>query len=340
MSEKKQYASYNLLKVMAVFMVISVHMLNLVPVSNGTSFLSGYMQEVLRTLLYTSNGLFFMLSGRFILESYNGKPGEFYWKRFVKIGIPVILVSAFYYASQIPFSFTLDYIKSFTKAFLQNEIIGYLWFVYALAGFYLSVPFLYPMFKGMQKRELRWLLGISLAFFLFQNLYEIMGLTIVIKCFPFYSWIFYCMLGYLLDHIELNNRQKKFAAVVGILCFCVSGLEKYWMPGRNPSIHDYSLTMIGICAGIYLSVTYFGRRAAEKIEIPINLLCRYSFFVYLFHGQAQNIMERLIPAGISGVLPWLFFSVSSFIIALVFAVAAYHLIYCAIILKLLPKGRM
>ncbi len=83
MEKERQLVHYNLLKILAIFMVVAVHMMQeveLVPLGNEGAF---RLHEVVRTVLLTSNGLFFMVSGRFLLERYDGKMGRFYWKRLV-----------------------------------------------------------------------------------------------------------------------------------------------------------------------------------------------------------------------------------------------------------------
>ena len=88
--KKNLLVNYNLLRILAIFFVIATHMLAGVWIADAqTQPMAWHMREIIRTVTLTSNGLFFMLSGRFILEKFDGNIPGFYWKRLVKIGIPI-----------------------------------------------------------------------------------------------------------------------------------------------------------------------------------------------------------------------------------------------------------
>lgn len=297
MEKERQLVHYNLLKILAIFMVVAVHMMQeveLIPSGDWTVFC---FHEVVRTVLLTSNGLFFMVSGRFLLDHYDGRMGRFYWKRFVKIGIPVMGASLFYYAYVYGRNgITLEFWKGFVSDFLQSRIQGYFWFVYALAGFYLAVPFLARMFSAMGKGEKKALLGLSLAVFFLQNLYQIFGLEIVFTAYPFYSWIFYCIWGYLLDSLELTEREKKLVIWAGAAAFLVSAWETCFWERENPALHNYSVTMILMTGGIYLAVTDYGKAAAGKLSGIVQFVAKRSFYLYLMHGIAQFMLSAKLKA--------------------------------------------
>lgn len=285
---RPQAANYNLLKSLAIFMVIAVHMLAVVELMPAGNIRAYRIHEIVRTLLLTSNGLFFMISGRFLLEHYDGRIGQFYWKRTVKIGIPVLMAAFFYYWYVYGRSgMGLSFWKGFVKDFLQCHIQGYFWFVFALAGFYLAVPFLAAMFRNMSRREKAVLIGVTAAYFFIQNLYQIFELEMALTSYPFYSWLFYCVLGYLLDSLELSGRQKKMLILAGGLAFLVSAWEICFWNRENPSIHNYSVTMILLTGAVYLAVTTYGKRFAERWAVVINFISRRSFYIYLMHGITQ-----------------------------------------------------
>lgn len=298
---RPQAANYNLLKSLAIFMVIAVHMLSVAELMPAGDVRAYRIHEVIRTILLTSNGLFFMISGRFLLEHYDGRIGRFYWKRVVKIGIPVLLTAFFYYwyvygRNGIGFSFW----KGFVKDFLQCHIQGYFWFVFALAGFYLAVPFLARMFAAMSQREKRILTCITMAYFFIQNLYQIFSLEMVLTSYPFYSWLFYCILGYLLDSMELSGKEKNWLIRTGGLAFLVSAWEICFWERENPAIHNYSVTMILMTTAIYLAVTTYGAHVAERFSDVINFITRRSFYIYLMHGITQFWLGEWISRYLAG----------------------------------------
>lgn len=351
MKKQVQIVQYNLLKILAVFMVIAVHMMNvveLVPPGNQNAF---RFHEVLRTFLLTSNGLFFMVSGRFLLDHYDGRMGRFYWKRFVKIGIPVLTASLFYYVYVYGRNgISLSFWKAFLSDLLQSRIQGYFWFVYALAGFYLAVPFLSVMFAHMGKKEKRALAGITLAYFGLQNLYQIFELEMVFTSYLFYSWVFYCILGYLLDSLELSGRQIRLVILAGMVAFFVSAWEICFWERENPALHNYSVTMILMTNAVYLAVTVYGKKLADRCSGIIQFIAKRSFYIYIFHGLTQITIGAKLGAGGAKVLEatgvslgvrwgyWFCMSAASFVMAL-FIGCGVDWIYEPVSRRLLNEGK-
>ncbi len=78
---KIEEESYNLLKILAIFMVLASHMMNVVELVPPEDMHALQLHNAVRAFLLTSNGLFFMLSGRFLLSQFDGKILDFYCKR-------------------------------------------------------------------------------------------------------------------------------------------------------------------------------------------------------------------------------------------------------------------
>ncbi len=336
--EKKILANYNLLRILAIFLVISAHMLSGVWTADPSSQpMAWHVREIIRTAALSCNGLFFMLSGRFLLERFDGDIPAFYWKRFVKIGIPAFCAGLLYYIQLHGFSLTLSYWKDFLKAFFQVQIVGYLWFVMALAGFYLAAPFLSRMLKNLSKTELWWLLGGAVFYFLVQSLYGIFSMEPPMEAYLFSNWGFYCILGFVLDRMDLSSRQTSGFLAAGLLGLVLIAVQEIWFTGQNPAIYTFDPSMIFLCIGIYLLVTRFGNPVCQLLEGPINTVSRYVFFVYLFHGLTHNfIFDYLAEPGIPGYGAWLLLTLLSFFMALALSIPVYHLLYrpmCRLLLK-------
>ncbi len=321
-TDKRQKAEYDLLKSMAILMVIGIHMMDVVELVPAGDLKAFHLHEVIRNLLLTSNGLFFMISGRFLLERYDGQIGRSYWKRFVKIGIPVLAVSLFYYVYVYGWGWgdLGPHWKTFAKDLLQSHIQGYLWFVYALTGFYLAVPFLARMFAGMGRREKAVLMALTIGYFFVQDVYQIFHLEMALTSYPFYSWVFYCILGYLIDSLELSGGGRRAFLLAGLGAFIVSVWEICFWEKENPALHDYSATMIFMTTAVYLTATVYWKRFADRLSKCISFIGRRSFYIYLMHGLTQSVIAgRLagyLPDGLKGWDCWLALSLLSFGMAL------------------------
>ena len=340
-SEKKLLTNYSFLRILAILMVISTHMLSQVYITDAASDPFGWhIREIIRTVTLTCNGLFFMLSGRFMLEKDYGNIWGFYWDRIVKIGIPVFLVTTFNYIYIFGFSPELAYIKNYLKLFLQAKVLGYLWFVFALAGFYLAAPFLKRMFEHMPIPEKKTLIVVSFLYFLVEDLYHLERMEMVLTSYIFYSWAFYCVLGYLLDTIELTKGQTRGLIAAGAVGLLISSLEEFFIPGQNAFIHDYAPSMILMTVSLYLLITRYSGFLTRRIEKAVNFVARYIFFVYRFHGFTQNlIIMDILTETPAGYGMWILLTIASFLMALAMAIAAYHLIYKPLLRLLLPRRK-
>lgn len=128
------------------------------------------------------------------------------------------------------------------------------------------------------KKERAALTGITILYFFVQNLYQIFELEMAFTSYPFYSWIFYCILGYLLDSMELTGKQKNRLILSGIPAFLVSAWEVCFWERENPALHNYSLTMIVMTTAVYLTVTTYGKPLAQSFAKGINWIAGRSFF--------------------------------------------------------------
>lgn len=203
--------SYHLLRLLAMFFVVATHM-KLVfwtPEQAGDP-LSAAVSAALGTWLLSCNGLFFMLSGRFILEQYVKKaeaPLLFYRDRFFKIAVPAFLAAAFQFF-YLYRSLRGEVLLEFVRQLLGGKIIGYLWFLFPLFGFYLAVPFLGKLFHVLCTAELRLLFWLGFLYFALENAYQLWRIDQLPNGWPFYGWLFYCVLGYLIDRLDMAEESK------------------------------------------------------------------------------------------------------------------------------------
>lgn len=87
--ERKGYqTSYGLLRILACIFVI-IHHFDAVVVDAS----SQKGMAVVDNLTMVNNGLFFMLSGKFALEYFDGNVTAYYSKRFVKIVVPYLVIN-------------------------------------------------------------------------------------------------------------------------------------------------------------------------------------------------------------------------------------------------------
>lgn len=244
---------------------------------------------ILDNLLMCNNGLFFMLSGKFALENYDGNIQNYYRKKWTGIVLPVCFFSLLHFSFFNGMPVTGESVKVFLGGLLENRITGYLWFVYALVGFYLVVPFLAVMMRQLTLKERDVLLGILVFAVTLANVGEIMGKGLELTGFPFTGYIVFCLIGYLADHCSIK-KYDKIVIVMGIISALLSCYE--FTHALNPSIYDVCLTRILMCVSIFYLVGTYMARVPKCLEKPVRFVSGHTFYIYLMHGIVQ---EMLLP---------------------------------------------
>ena len=162
---KERNHSLDLLRVVLSLYVIMLHSLQYFGIENPV------VSALVHVLLNSSNGLFYMISGYFNLEK-EFKTGEdikdYYKSRFITILFPFM---AFVFVWTV-----WDYVHAFGnfdfpkilslyyRAIVDTSAYGHMWFMYPLFGMLLSTPFLSKMLHSMDKKELKILWYIAIAY--------------------------------------------------------------------------------------------------------------------------------------------------------------------------------
>ncbi len=250
---------------------------------------SSAVGTVLFHVLVSYQALFFMLSGRFLMEKYDGDMAGFYWRRFYKIGIPFLVASLIALTTKIGFSVSLGFARDFVKGVCFGNIEEAYSFMYGLFVFYLVVPFLSVMVKALGEKEKHALLYLLVGYFVFFDLCVVLDLRLFIVTYPFLNFIGYALMGYLIDYIDLSKKAYRGILIAGGLALLVSTLEKIICPDVNWALDTYCLTRALMCLAVYLFVT---RRKFENTKINQGI-CAVGNLTY-YVALALPILVQLI----------------------------------------------
>jgi peptidoglycan/LPS O-acetylase OafA/YrhL len=305
METKKREIKYDYLRTFAVLAVIMVHAIPGETANKAQWLFSAALTPVLLAFV----GIFFMLSGLFLLQSYEQDIKEFYWRRFCGIFIPFAVYCGIYYwyynVLLAPESQTwYEHGRTFIFELVTQSIPSapHLWFMYVMIALYVCTPFLARMFHAMTDRELKLFLIIMLLVQGLSTYLPPLGINIepAIAYMIFKGWLIYFVLGYIGIRLYRNSSYLPFA-ILGAAGFFVTLFQKYVTPAYTPGIHDMAYPMIAMAVSIFLLFYHFG-----DIQIPFlmkgaSFVSRYSYSVYLIHylilgqvvkGLAEKTMLR------------------------------------------------
>lgn len=313
---KQRKIRYDLLRALAILAIIGVHAIPAAPLNGKQWWFDAAVEPVLLSFV----GIYFMLSGLLLLDSSDGGIWTFYKNRFRTILVPFVFYSAIYYVYHVVQNRILEpwwhYPLEFVKQFLSGTVpmADHLWFMYVLIALYICTPFLSRMVKAMSDGELRYLVILMLSVQAFTTYLSGLGIDVgnVLAYMVLKGWLMYFLLGYAIKRLYKREQFQWFAAAA-VLGLVLTLLQKRFIPGYAPGIHDLAPTMTAMSAGIFLFFETYGEISWKPGVRVITWLSRHSYCAYLIH---YLIMKELIE-GLIGKTP-----VTRFFLPRIFCVTA------------------
>lgn len=320
---KSREVRYDVIRVVAMLFVIAVHV-------NPKPFNSfPWFKEVFDYIIYTCNGMFFMLSGLFsIKKNYSSKEDYalYYKKKVVSILVPYIVMTFIlyghdYYQSGRAFELRL-FVEETINQFTALNSEQHLWFMYSLIGLLMSAPFFSKMLRVMSDWEVKLLFWLSIGWnavsiYLINDL----GWNFHYGKWIMASWTIYFFLGYFHDRI-IREKDKKFWYILGIAGFLVTVLWQYVLPVENHSDKDFAPAYTFFVIGMYTFLLYEVKITWGWLKSLIVFLARHSFSVYLIHYLILEMIGQIFYYNFSAktgfVLTYLICLICSVIFAVIF----------------------
>ena len=283
---KKREIKYDYLRAIAVLAIMMVHAIPS-EAANGKQW---WFAAAVIPVLLSFVGIYFMLSGLFLLESGNGSISEFYRKRFRNIGIPFLFFSLVYYSYDSYISNSglawWGHIGEFLKDFLNGTVplADHMWFMYVIIALYICTPFLARLMKSLSDRELKYFLILMFSIQALMIYLTAFGIELggILQYMVFKGWLLYFVLGYALRRLGSRKAYPWFV-LAGVSGFVITLLQKGLTPWFTPGIHDLAPTMFAMAAAIFLFFEYYGDWNGRVMKEAACWLSRHSYSAYLIH---------------------------------------------------------
>lgn len=312
---------YDVIRVVAMLFVIAVHV-------NPKPFNSfPWFKDVFDYIIYTCNGMFFMLSGLFAMKrTYSSKEdyGTYYKKKVISILVPYVVMTFLlhgydYYQSGRAFELRL-YVEETINQFTALNSEQHLWFMYSLIGLLMSAPFFSKMLHAMSDWEVKFLFWLSIGWnavsiYLINDL----GWNFHYGKWIMASWTIYFFLGYFHDRI-ICEKEKKFWYLMGIAGFLITVLWQYLLPMENHSDKDFAPAYTFFVIGMYTFLLYEVKISRAWVQKIIAFLAKHSFTVYLIHYLILEIIGQSFYQGFSAKVGFVLTYGACLVCSVVFAV--------------------
>lgn len=292
----------DLIRVIACFFVIMMH----ASLYNFDVMLGSISFNIYALTFNISSKLFFMLSGALLLP-INRAPRAFVKHRLAVILVPLAIWSLAYFIERLAIDNpSKDEIKRTVLSIFFTPVESSLWFVYAMAGFYVMMPLISKCIEVLDKRWIEYYLA----------------LWVISGFIPYISGVFYpvihhhnilasannflgyIILGYYLHRYEppLFNRQNiaKTALAFTLICiglpvFVLTYQASYYITSPSDQLavmtHDLGINTMLTGIIIFSAIQKLAKHFASPSQAETPSLARKavasisicSFGIYLSH---------------------------------------------------------
>lgn len=290
---RKRDYKLDLLRVISMIMVVIIHIANYYcRAFNDIDKISYLGALIFNTISRISVPFFFMISGATLLsKKYDkGKNKERIIKKIITLSVITIIYFVWdkYYMNK-----DINIILLLSKP--ERKL---LWFMYAIIGIYIALPFIKCMVDKMRKEEDKLFVILWLMFNGILKCLNI-GNTYLIPIISGTYYLGYFVIGYMIikyyNHIN-KRKNNKLLLITIILSFTIVVISTYFI-SINSDKHftkllTYSNALIMLASLSSFIYLYFNIK--NKKNIIISKLSNLSFGIYLFHGIILDFIMKVI----------------------------------------------
>lgn len=307
----KREKNYNLevLRVVSCIMVVVIHVANYYSRGyglgevNNASYIFSIICNVGSRIAVP---IFFMISGSLLVDETLlikkslRRVGNTLWS--------LVVWSAIYYIWNY---FYRDRLYDFRLIFAE-PVKAHLWFLYAIIGMYLVLPFLQNMFKNMQDILMRYFAALWFLFLTIEYVLALCELPVSynIPLVGNSCYLGYFVLGYIVKGtIKKVPISTKTCYVGAVLCLATVIIFTYICTVLQGSHYDRLFQYRNILIAIPSALIFYDalknehRPYKEKTKKVLSFLSRHSFNIYLCHVIFLDIVKlEFAPRSISAFI--------------------------------------
>ena len=291
---RKRDYRLDLLRVISMIMVVIIHIANYYCRAfidiDKVSYLGAL---IFNTISRISVPFFFMISGATLLNrKYDKEKNK---ERILKKIITLFVITIIYFIwDKYYMDKDINIILLLSKP--ERKL---LWFMYAIIGIYIALPFIKCMVDKMGKDEDRLFVILWLIFngvLKFLNV----GNTYLIPIISGTYYLGYFVIGYMIiKYYNYINKKKnnRLLLITIILSLTIVVISTYFISIINgkhfTKMLTYSNVLIMLASLSSFIYLYFNIK--NKENVIISKLSNLSFGIYLFHGIILDFIMKLIP---------------------------------------------
>ena len=303
MLNKKEIIYLDILRIFACFMVIINHTNGFV-LENKT-FANVTFYCIMFSLCKVAVGLFFMITGALVLnKNYSYKK---ILKCILRVFVPVFCLSLVFYIKDV--GVRNINIFWFLKSILSDPYILPYWYIYALIGVYIVLPFIQKMLKRFTNKDYTIFIFIFLIMptfikFLTDYLNFNINYNLQSAFFPIIIAIMIC--GNYISKIRISKKVLIGSIILFITSYIGMFLSMY-LPYLNKGQISYTLDSWNAFPVVLMAISLFyiarylfeNKQYSKRFINIITMIGSCTFGIYLIHTALNfklyklNIMQNL-----------------------------------------------
>ena len=318
---KKRDISYEIIRVIAMIMVVVVHEMPTYTVKQS----DGYPFLAFDALLCTCNALFFLLAGRFAFRMNLDDKNlykKYYWKKALGLIIPMLVYMAIknwhvmVYNQHLTVT-PISYIKHFGIALVNGFSYMEYWFLYILIACFLATPFFARMVQNMKDQDKKAFFIVGLIMSTITTFVPVLGVSFAVKYY-FVGHILLFFLGAMIEDIFKDKKAQLRLYAIGLLSLVINTiliLVAHYTEGYKSTSPFYIL--FSVASFIFIKNVI---KLPKKLDKVILFLGKHSLAVYMTHIIVLYAVNDLfvLPNGIlSLVLASILITVGSVLVGFI-----------------------
>ncbi len=302
---KNRYLWVDLIRIIAIFAVVAIHVDNFGFAWNKISWIDWWMSNVYNAMIRFAVPILFILSGYLLLDKQEDDR-IFFSKRFSKVVIPLVAWSMIYMVFANNYNIFSIFTVDFVQKFLSNKIFYHLYFLYYIIGLYLITPLLRRILAHANMSDIRYYLTLWFLFTPVNQLIGFFGYNIGIPVEAATGNLGLYIIGYAIKKTQITDKLIYLSGVIVATSLMIMIFGSYIM-SMNSGKFDTFLTSTSITQTTYAICLFILLRKAldhmtlttscMNIENIISAVAEASMGIYLVHP----ILLHYIQHGLFGV---------------------------------------
>lgn len=316
---------------MACIMVVCVHVSNYYCRGyglGGVSDTSYVISVIWNSVSRVAVPIFFMISGALLLnEPVNIRKAM---KRMGRVLLTLLLWSGIYYVWNLLYRNRLFDMQKI----LEEPVKKHLWFLYAIIGIYLVVPFLQSMVQNMSEEMMACFVAIWFAVITMEYILSIVGVNISypIPLLGGSCYLGYFILGYIimtrLEKIPLSFATCICGALLALLSVTVLTCVCTWLEGKHvEKLFENRNILVAVGTVSLFCAVLRCKEYSEQTKKMLQFLSKHTFMIYLCHVIFIDIVKlEFTPLTVHAFWGIPIYTIFVFLASLLFSVL-WHFLY-------------